>query len=166
MLRVQYLCKNHLKNYRRSIYSQYHCFFHTASWSMIKRGYLVPIGCNAAFGKRDKSRVPKFKIHFHVAGYSVIETMKTPASVIHHEDTQTVSTKTVSNMMTSCGKLGRYRGSAKTRLRGRMREMVRIIGGRPAPPGKWPWQVAVLNRYKVTVIYHWSITNLSISKGS
>ncbi|CAH0699966.1 unnamed protein product [Spodoptera exigua] len=40
------------------------------------------------------------------------------------------------------------RGSASARLRQRMRDMVRIIGGRPAPPGKWAWQVAVLNRYK------------------
>lgn len=26
---------------------------------------------------------------------------------------------------------------------------MRIIGGRPATPGSWPWQVAVLNRFRV-----------------
>lgn len=28
---------------------------------------------------------------------------------------------------------------------------LRIIGGRPAFPGSWPWQVAVLNRFKVII---------------
>jgi hypothetical protein len=27
--------------------------------------------------------------------------------------------------------------------------LLRIIGGRPAQKGRWPWQVAVLNRFKV-----------------
>jgi hypothetical protein len=28
--------------------------------------------------------------------------------------------------------------------------MLRIIGGRPTQQGKWPWQVAILNRFKVS----------------
>lgn len=31
----------------------------------------------------------------------------------------------------------------------RLSYFMRIIGGRPTTPGKWPWQVAVLNRYHV-----------------
>ncbi|XP_047020521.1 transmembrane protease serine 12 [Helicoverpa zea] len=72
----------------------------------------------------------------------VIESLSTPAPAIHPEDSR------ASPPLPPCGKLGRYRGSPSARLRQRMRDMVRIIGGRPAPPGKWPWQVAVLNRYK------------------
>ncbi|CAH0627104.1 unnamed protein product [Chrysodeixis includens] len=75
-------------------------------------------------------------------GYKAAEPMSTPAPAIHAEDT--IATPAAP----PCGRLGRYRGSAAARLRQRMRDMVRIIGGRPAPPGKWPWQVAVLNRYK------------------
>ena len=29
--------------------------------------------------------------------------------------------------------------------------MLRIIGGRPTQNGKWPWIVAVLNRFKVNI---------------
>lgn len=70
--------------------------------------------------------------------------MPAPALAIHPEDDRspTIGEPT-------CGKLGRYHGPAE-RARARMRDMVRIIGGRPAAPGKWPWQVAVLNRYKVS----------------
>lgn len=67
----------------------------------------------------------------------------TPAPAIHPQDSR------ASPPTPPCGRVGRYRGSASARLRQRMRDMVRIIGGRPAPPGKWAWQVAVLNRYKV-----------------
>ncbi|KAI8428905.1 hypothetical protein MSG28_007538 [Choristoneura fumiferana] len=74
--------------------------------------------------------------------YTVVATMRPPALAIHPEDSK------VTPEVVECGKLGQYRGSPAARLRARMRDMVRIIGGRPAPPGKWPWQVAVLNRYK------------------
>ncbi|KAJ2947012.1 hypothetical protein O0L34_g16356 [Tuta absoluta] len=77
------------------------------------------------------------------AEYSPAETMPPPVLALHPEDTRATSTTPP-----ECGRLGRYRGNAAARLRYRMREMVRIIGGRPSPPGKWPWQVAVLNRYK------------------
>lgn len=33
--------------------------------------------------------------------------------------------------------------------------MLRIIGGRPTQSGKWPWIVAVLNRFKVFYFYLW-----------
>ncbi|CAB3243509.1 unnamed protein product, partial [Arctia plantaginis] len=76
--------------------------------------------------------------------YTLVESnpMSPPAPAIHPEDSRASSPSPV------CGKLGRYRGSPSAKMRQRMRDMVRIIGGRPAPPGKWPWQVAVLNRYK------------------
>lgn len=75
-------------------------------------------------------------------GYTIAVSMPAPVVAIHSEDYRAAPT------VISCGRLGRYRGTAAAKLRGRMRDMVRIIGGRPAPPGKWPWQVAVLNRYK------------------
>ncbi|CAH0728747.1 unnamed protein product, partial [Brenthis ino] len=74
--------------------------------------------------------------------YTVAETMPQPVPAIHSEDSRALS-----NIIPTCGRLGRYR-SANARIRAKMRDMVRIIGGRPAPPGKWIWQVAVLNRYK------------------
>ncbi|XP_023940053.1 transmembrane protease serine 9 [Bicyclus anynana] len=76
-------------------------------------------------------------------GHNVVESMPKPVPVFHPEDSRAFSARTP-----SCGRIGRYRGSPNTRLRAKMRDMVRIIGGRPAPPGKWVWQVAVLNRYK------------------
>ncbi|VVC99505.1 unnamed protein product [Leptidea sinapis] len=67
-----------------------------------------------------------------------------PVPAIHPEDSRSSSMTTP-----TCGRLGRYhRGSPAERIRYRMQEMIKIIGGRPAPPGKWIWQVAVLNRYK------------------
>ena len=33
----------------------------------------------------------------------------------------------------------------------RLSYFTRIIGGRPTVPGSWPWQVAVLNRYGVSI---------------
>ncbi|XP_047986548.1 vitamin K-dependent protein C isoform X2 [Leguminivora glycinivorella] len=68
----------------------------------------------------------------------VVETMPPPALAIHPEDSRVTP-----DVKLECGRLGR-RETVRARLRG----MLRIIGGRPAPPGKWPWQVAVLNRYK------------------
>ncbi|KAM3962346.1 vitamin K-dependent protein C [Aphomia sociella] len=75
--------------------------------------------------------------------YTVVESMPAPVQAIHPEDTRVSRTA-----VPACGRLGRYRGSPSARMRARMQDMMRIIGGRPAPPGKWPWQVAVLNRYK------------------
>ncbi|XP_053602824.1 vitamin K-dependent protein C isoform X2 [Plodia interpunctella] len=74
--------------------------------------------------------------------YNLVETMPRPALAFHREDTR------VSRAAPSCGKLGRFRGTPAMRMRARMQQMVRIIGGRPTIPGKWPWQVAVLNKYK------------------
>jgi hypothetical protein len=31
--------------------------------------------------------------------------------------------------------------------------LLKIIGGRPAQKGRWPWQVAILNRFKVTSFF-------------
>lgn len=35
--------------------------------------------------------------------------------------------------------------------------LLRIIGGRPARSGKWPWQVLLLNRHKVNLkeLFYW-----------
>ncbi|XP_048485037.1 transmembrane protease serine 12 [Plutella xylostella] len=75
--------------------------------------------------------------------YTVVdsESMPSPQHAIHPEDARP------SPKEPECGRIGRVIGSA-ARRRIRMHDMMRIIGGRPAPPGKWPWQVAVLNRYK------------------
>ncbi|XP_015605863.1 plasminogen isoform X2 [Cephus cinctus] len=39
-------------------------------------------------------------------------------------------------------------GLASTGKSSRLSYFTRIIGGRPTAPGSWPWQVAVLNRYR------------------
>ncbi|KAL1138562.1 hypothetical protein AAG570_008625 [Ranatra chinensis] len=44
----------------------------------------------------------------------------------------------------SCGMLKNNR----TEYASPQRNMLRIIGGRPSLQGKWPWQVAILNRFK------------------
>ncbi|XP_038210334.1 transmembrane protease serine 12 [Zerene cesonia] len=82
------------------------------------------------------------KMHRKDQGYTVVESLPAPVPALHPEDSRSSSTSVL-----LCGRLGRYRGPGG-RLRSRMQDMVRIIGGRPAPPGKWIWQVAVLNRYK------------------
>lgn len=46
-----------------------------------------------------------------------------------------------------CGVLNSSRNS-------RLSYFTRIIGGRPATPGDWPWQVAVLNRFRVRFDSH------------
>ncbi|XP_059059689.1 transmembrane protease serine 6 [Achroia grisella] len=75
--------------------------------------------------------------------YRFVEKMQMSVPAIHPEDTRVSR-----NAMPVCGQIGRFRGTSSARLRARMQDMMRIIGGRPAPPGKWPWQIAVLNRYK------------------
>lgn len=42
-----------------------------------------------------------------------------------------------------CGVAGSHKNS-------RLSYFTRIIGGRPAVRGSWPWQVAVLNRFRVS----------------
>ncbi|CAK1553681.1 unnamed protein product [Leptosia nina] len=71
-----------------------------------------------------------------------VESLPSPIPAIHAEDSRSVSSANL-----PCGRLGNYKGSIN-RLRAHMQDMIRIIGGRPALPGKWIWQVAVLNRYK------------------
>lgn len=39
-------------------------------------------------------------------------------------------------------------GTTSVHKSSRLAYFVRIIGGRPAAPGSWPWQVAVLNRFR------------------
>lgn len=92
---------------------------------------------------------------FGLIGYTVVESLPSPVPAIHPEDSRTYSTQ-----LPPCGRLGKYRGSSANRLRSRMQEMVRIIGGRPAPPGKWTWQVAVLDRYKVYTIILSALLNI------
>lgn len=46
-----------------------------------------------------------------------------------------------------CGVVDNYQSK-----RSRLSYFTRIIGGRPAAPGSWPWQVAVLNRFRVSTV--------------
>lgn len=93
----------------------------------------------------------KKMIFFSGVGYKIVESMSMPAPAIHPEDSRYLPRAPL-----ECGRLGHYRGSQAARMHARMRDMVRIIGGRPAPPGKWPWQVVVLNRYKVALVFPFS----------
>lgn len=52
-------------------------------------------------------------------------------------------------------------GVTSTPSRAYSANMVRIIGGRPTQPGRWPWQVAVLNRFKV-ILSKWLNRGLMI----
>lgn len=43
-------------------------------------------------------------------------------------------------------------GTAANAKNSRLSYLTRIIGGKPALPGSWPWQVAVLNRFRVSTL--------------